>query len=102
MRMLERLVMCGGLRSKRDNFGNTLHMDVNAAPGSPSKVNLRIDQISARIASNIPEVLADLLELSAYVYCADQFTTRGTPQMTAMGVSWRRRFHFKMPVRRLD
>ena len=43
-----------------------------------------------------------MLELAAYVYCADQFTGRGTRQMTAMGADWRRRFHFKMPVRRLD
>jgi hypothetical protein len=100
--MVERFIMCGGLRSRRDNLGNTLHIDVNAAVGSPNKVNLRIDQISARIATNLPEVLADLLEVSAYVYCADQFTARGTTQMTAMGADWRRRFHFKMPVRRPD
>ena len=65
-------------------------------------MNLRIDQISRRLASNIPDVLTDMLEVAAYVYCADQFTARGTRQMTAMGAGWRRRFHFKIPVRRLD
>jgi hypothetical protein len=55
-----------------------------------------------RFADNIPDVLTDMLELAAYVYCADQFTARGTSQMTAMGADWRRRFHFQLPVRRLD
>jgi hypothetical protein len=26
---------------------------------------------------NIPDVLTDMLEITAYVYCADQFTKRG-------------------------
>jgi hypothetical protein len=43
-----------------------------------------------------------MLEVAAYVYCADQFTKRGTSQMTEMGAEWRRQFRFKIPVRRLE
>jgi Queuosine biosynthesis protein QueC len=96
--MREQHVFCGPGRRK----SGALHIDVDAPAGSPNRVNLRVEQISRRLADNIPDVLTDLLELAAYAYCADQFTTRGTSQMTAMGADWRRRFHFQLPVRRLD
>jgi hypothetical protein len=93
-------VICGGLA--RGSGRGELHIDLNAAPGSTNKVNLRIDQISRRLAADVPAVLTDLLEIAAYVYCADQFTSRGTTQMTSMGAQWRRRFRFTIPVRRPD
>lgn len=98
--MPEHHVTCGGLRGARKP--GALHIDVNAAGGSPDRVNLRIDHISRRLAADLPDTLTDLLEIAAYVYCADQFTARGTTQMTRMGADWRRRFHFRIPVRRVD
>jgi hypothetical protein len=99
--MPERYVFCGGLRAGR-NRADALHIDVNAPSGSPSHVNLHIGDLSKRLADNIPDVLTDMLEIAAYVYCADQFTKRGTSQMTDMGAEWRRKFRFKIPVRRSD
>jgi uncharacterized protein YciU (UPF0263 family) len=99
--MCERFVFCGGLRGDR-NRPDALHIDANAPPGSPSRVNLHIGDLSRPLADNIPDVLADMLEVAAYVYCADQFTKRGTSQMTDMGAEWRRNFRFKIPVRRPD
>jgi hypothetical protein len=99
--MPERYVFCGGLAAGR-NRPNTLDIDVNAQAGSPRRVNLHIADISGPLADNIPDVLTDMLEIAAYVYCADQFTTRGTSQMTKMGAEWRRRFRFKIPVRNTD
>lgn len=96
--MPERFVFCGGLKTGRSR-PNALHIDVNAPVGSPNRVNLELGDLSKRLADNIPDVLTDLLEIAAYVYCADQFTTRGTNQMTDMGAEWRRQFHFKIPVR---
>lgn len=97
--MPERFVFCGGLKSGRSR-PDALHIDVNAPVGSPNRVNLELGDLSKRLADNIPDVLTDLLEIAAYVYCADQFTTRGTNQMTDMGAEWRRQFRFKIPVRR--
>jgi 7-cyano-7-deazaguanine synthase in queuosine biosynthesis len=99
--MPERYVFCGGLRAGR-NRPNALHIDVNAPAGSPNRVNLEIEDLSKRLADNIPDVLTDMLEIAAYVYCADQFTTRGTSQMSEMGAEWRRQFRFKIPVRCLE
>ena len=99
--MREHFVFCGGLIASR-NKSAILHLDVNAPTGSPSRINLRIDHISRRLAENIPDLLTDMLEVAAYVYCADQFTGRGTSQMTEMGAEWRRRFRFNIPVRCLS
>jgi 7-cyano-7-deazaguanine synthase in queuosine biosynthesis len=81
------------------NIADALHLDVNAPPGSSNRVNLRLEDLSRPLADVIPDQLVDLLEIAAYVYCADQFTSRGTNLMTDMGVRWRRRFHFRIPVR---
>ena len=45
-------------------------------------------------------MLTDLLELAAYVYCADGTVSRGGTTMAQMGRDWRRRFRFVVPVRR--
>src|SRR4051812_19796708 len=95
--VLERVVFCGGL--KGSHKADALHIDVDAPAGSPNRVNLRIGDLSKPLAANIPDTLTDLLEIAAYVFCADQFTRRGTSQMTSMGAHWRRRFQFKIPVR---
>src|SRR5215213_8557259 len=95
--MPERYVYCGGLAASKKL--SALHIDVNAPIGSPQRVNLQVGDLSRRLAENIPHVLTDMLEIAAYVYCADQFTKRGTSQMAGMGAEWRRRFRFKIPVR---
>ena len=43
---------------------------------APNRVNLKLGDISTRMAQDVPPVLTDLLELAVYVYCADQFTSR--------------------------
>lgn len=96
--MRERYVVCGELSAGRARPG-ALHLDVNAPARSPTKVNLHIADISGPLADNIPDVLTDMLEIAAYVYCADQFTSRGSTLMSHMGADWRRRFRFKIPVR---
>lgn len=74
-----------------------LSLDVQ---GEGRNVNLRISDISRSMVSNIPDLLLDLLEIAAYVYCADQRASRGSEQLTQAGSSWRRSMHFTIPVRR--
>ncbi len=96
--MRKQLVVCGGLPAPH----SALRLDVNAPDRSPNKVNLHLADIARPLADNIPDILTDLLEIAAYVYCADQFTSRGSAAMSHMGADWRRRFSFKIPVRRPD
>src|SRR6476469_3069062 len=102
MRMPERLVLCGGLPVRRRARANTLYLDVNAPVGSFKKVNLHLSDISRPLVNNVPDALADMLEIAAYVYCADQFTTRGSELMSDLGADWRRKFRVEIPVRRPD
>lgn len=67
--------------------------------GVGKNVKLRIDYISRTMLGNVPDLLIDLLEVAAYVYCADQRLTRGSDKLTNFGESWRRSLRFSIPVR---
>jgi hypothetical protein len=71
-------------------------MDVH---GKGKNVDLRIDCITRSMLANVPELLIDLLEIAAYIYCADQRLSRGTDRLANFGESWRRNLHFTIPVR---
>lgn len=95
-------IVCGGLPCARASNGQVVQLDINGQPGSSGKVNLRISDICSRLSQQLPPILVDLIEIAAYVYCADQYVTRGTERMRGMGADWRRDFTFQIPVRRLD
>ena len=76
--------------------GEVIRMNVQ---GKDRNVNLRIEDISRAMVSNVPDVLLDLLEVGSYVHCADQGLTRGSDKLTDWGSGWRRELHFKIPVR---
>ena len=66
--------------------------------GKDKNVNLNIDDISKTMRGRIQDVLLDVVEVAAYVYCADQRTKRGTEGLGHMGRQWRRRMNFVIPV----
>ncbi len=99
--MADRLVLCGGLPAERSDRV-AIDIDVDGPKGSANRVNLHLGDICARMVQDVPPVLADLLEIAAYVYCADQFTKRGGDTMAEMGRDWRRSFRFRIPVRRAE
>lgn len=87
------LIECGVPQASE---ADALAMNVSE-PGK--NVNLRIDYISRSMIGNIPDLLIDLLEVAAYVYCADQRFTRGSAMLTNFGEDWRRSLTFSIPVR---
>ena len=91
------VVACGGESARRRSAEvEVLQLDVS---GASRNVNLRIDDITRAIVSNVSDVLLDLLEIAAYVDCADQQASRGSEQLTDLGRDWRRNMHFIIPVR---
>jgi 7-cyano-7-deazaguanine synthase in queuosine biosynthesis len=94
--MGETLVLCGGATAPKGRASATLRLDTS---GRKENVSLSIDDISKRMVADIPDVLADLLEVAAYLYCADQLISRGGDAMQALGTGWRRRLKFVIPVR---
>jgi hypothetical protein len=99
--MSEFSVICGRASAGRKS-AETLYLDADPAAKPADRINLQIEDISKRLARNVPDVLVDLLEIAAYVFCADQFASRGSSLMADMGGKWRRRFKFQIPVRRPD
>jgi len=94
------LVLCGGVRLP------VLTPEWKAAPvlrlaigRGRHDVHLRLDHLSGRLATGLPEVAIDLLELAAYVYTSDQAITRGGHIEIEYGEHWRRHFRFEVPVR---
>lgn len=67
--------------------------------GRPVTASLSLSRISAALVRNLPDTLADLLELAAYVYAADSAIQRGGRVAEGMGVDWRRELRFTVPVR---
>lgn len=70
--------------------------------GPSTNVKLRIDYISRTMLINLPDLLLDLLEVASYVYCADQRVGRGSEMLSNYGENWRRRLHFRIPVREIE
>jgi 7-cyano-7-deazaguanine synthase in queuosine biosynthesis len=95
-----RTVLCGGVQAPPGaaSEADPIRLD---RPGSGGNVNLSIFDIS-RKQVQLPDAVLDLLDLAAYVYCADQAVSRGGSGVRDMGAGWRRRFAFHVPVRQLD
>ncbi|GEP42168.1 hypothetical protein BGE01nite_14590 [Brevifollis gellanilyticus] len=62
-------------------------------------VLLRIEDLKRSFYRDIEPQYLDLVEIAAYVYAADQATTRCFSDADRFGEDWRRDFHFHIPVR---
>ncbi|MDB2415182.1 7-cyano-7-deazaguanine synthase [Rickettsiales bacterium] len=93
-------IYCGGLTSY-EGKNSTDFINLNIG-GEYSNINFEIANISYKLLANIPDELADLIEISAYVYCADQKIKRGGETLKDMGDTWVRNLHFHIPVRCLS
>jgi hypothetical protein len=90
-------IVCGGENDPGAAADvEVIQLDVQ---GPSKNVNLRIEDLNKALLSNIPDVLLDLLEVAAYVYCADQRISRGSDKLTDHGRQWRRSLHFTIPLR---
>ncbi len=86
-------IECGG---QTTGDKDAIVLDVQ---GDARNVNLRVDYITRGMLGNVPDLLADLLEISSYVFCADQRASRGSEKLTNYGRDWRRDMQFSIPVR---
>lgn len=94
--MSERLILCGEA-GRHSSVALRLALD-----GDQRNVTLKIEDVARRMAANVPPVFTDLLEVAAFVHCADQATSRGGPRGRNGGQGWRRKLRFVIPVRDPD
>lgn len=89
--------ICGGAEpATLRPHATRIDMDVS---GARRNVNLRISDINRAMVSQVPDLLIDLLEIAAYVYCGDQRANRGPDTLDGAGREWRRDLRFVIPVR---
>ena len=93
-------IFCGGTKpAKTKNEVDCLSLNID---GKEKNINLKITDISRSLVTDIPDELLDLIEIAAYVYCADQKIRRGGAVLQNMGEQWVRQLHFHIPVRCLE
>lgn len=89
--------VCGGVDVPDEFEGVEITpLDVQ---GDDKNIELKLADISKTMSGKILDIHLDLVEVAAYVYCADQQTKRGTEHLGHMGRQWRRRMNFVIPVR---
>ena len=94
-----RLILCGGVGPGRRVRGDDRPLRLTIGRG-PRDVRMRRGQFSNDMRAALTPLSADLLEVAAYVYVADQALTRGGTKSFDYGDRWHRRLHFRVPVRR--
>lgn len=93
--MPETVVLCGSdPRPKRTR--KVLNLAVS---GSSTNIRLESEDVGRRMLKALPATLADLLDVAAYIYAADQMVSRGGETASRLGTDWRRDFHFVVSVR---
>src|SRR5260370_41905375 len=95
--MPDRLVLCGGAR--RTAADTTLKL---ALSGARQNIKLKLEDVGRKLIKKVPDLLADLVEIATYVYCADQATSRGGAAQRGMGRDLHHDFRFVIPVRNPD
>ena len=97
----ERVILCGPVSSIRLPASDPKPLRLRAAaPGL--NVRLPVEQLRGTLLATLPDRFLDLLEIAAYVYCADHAVPRGTERDVDFGQRWRRRLFFRMAVRDPD
>ena len=93
-------IFCGGIPAGNTGKDST-HLSLNLWPNRPgTNVRLTIEHLHKKFYKNIPSQFHDLLEIASYVACGDHALKRGSLDVQTLGVNWRRRMHFHIPVRR--
>ena len=99
----EHTILCGGLNPAGiPAFGKVMPLNLWPGHGDKTCVKLKIEDLHERICQTTPRQFHDLIEIAAYVYCADQLASRGGKDVDTFGSHWRRRFHYHIPVREPD
>ena len=97
------LVLCNGATApsnERIKWRRELVLDYLPRSGVPANVRIGLPNF-VRDVYYLPDRALDLLELAAYIYCADRMTSRG-PRVAVEYQRWSRSFHFVVKVRDYD
>src|SRR5687768_2886932 len=98
--MSETLVVCGGQAAPQRRSGTVVELDVSPTAHPKSRIRFNPGEINAQLVDDLPDALADAVELAAYVFSADRLVRRGASDSRHIGAEWQRELRFRIPVRR--
>lgn len=96
------LVLCNGARltSKKQAWSKAEPLELTS--GKDGNVRIKLHEIVNQLTTNISARAADLLELAAFVYVADQAVKRAGKKEVDYGDKWHRNFRLEVAVREPD
>lgn len=94
------IIVCGGLESPYNRPEDKI-LSLSLIEGESKNVTLRLIQKCYDLLAQVDPVFYDLCDIAAYVYVADQCTSRGGKSLVNDGERWRRNLVFHIPVRQL-
>ena len=95
-----RIVLCNGADSPQQlDQSKLITLEYRESTGS-SNIKLTLPNFVLDVF-HLPDRILDLLEIAAYVFCADRLTSRGSKDNVEYH-SWSRLFHFVIKVRDFD
>lgn len=89
-------VVCNGAKFTRANKDET-ELRLDYRPGLNPNIRIELPSFVDQLA-HVPSRMLDLLEIAAYVYCADRWTNRGAKDSVEYH-RWSRQFRFHIKVR---
>jgi 7-cyano-7-deazaguanine synthase in queuosine biosynthesis len=96
------IIPCGGLAATNpaNDGAEVLPLNLWSGRWDGNDIKLEMGDLHKKLYKAVPMEFRDLLEIAAYVYCADQATRRGGKNVDGFGDDWRRHFVFTIPVRK--
>ena len=96
------LVLCNGakLTSRKQAWGRAIPLGLTTGEGG--NVRIKVRDIIDQLTTNVDALAADLLEIAAFVYVADQAVHRTGKKEINYGAKWYRNFRFEIAVREPD
>ena len=95
--ILPRNVLCNGAELPSGTLAEPKPLRLDYRRGSNQNIRVELPDF-IRSVYHLPNRLLDLLEIAAYVYCADRSISRGAKEAVEYQ-NWSRRFHFHIKVR---
>ncbi len=97
------VILCGGTKLSARGGAWKQIAPVPLVMGNGVKdVHLHLRDLTEPMGENPSDVATDLLEITAFVYAADQAVRRGGKSEFEYGSKWRRHFWIELPVRQPD
>jgi len=89
-------VFCGELCRSAECSSTELNLRTRKIDGLEANITVKYDEF-VRAPENLPPKILDLLQIAAYVFCADRLVNRGARESLSND-AWARSFEFHIPV----